>query len=76
MEKLQSNYVSTSPVAETRANIYDSVVDYSARSLAKQETSSSISNLVAKQDETMEVKTESQSAAEDNDKIKNDKIES
>jgi hypothetical protein len=78
LKKLRDNDVSTSPEAKIIENIHNSIVDYSAKSLIKQKASPSISNKVDIQNETIEIKKnmESHNTVEDNDKMRNDKVES
>lgn len=76
MEKLRHNDVNTSPEDEIVKNIHNSVDDYSEKSSVKQEVSPLMSDFVAVQDESIEIKKKIQSTAEDDDKMKSDKVES
>lgn len=76
LEKLRHNDVNTSPEDEIVKNIHNSVDDYSEKSSVKQEVSPLMSDFVAVQDESIEIKKKIQSTAEDDDKMKSDKVES
>ncbi|CAL1686548.1 unnamed protein product [Lasius platythorax] len=71
-EELRENDRQISPKVETVESARDSVADDSSRSSEKQEASSSTSNLVSAQDETVETKEKIESQTT----LENDKVDS